>query len=140
MKTRLKDRTIVLTKAEMRAAMIYGTDAYNNLQAIRRDYPCSTIVEEKVKRGKSDFAGLDMKTIRAYVEKHGNDSQKQNFAFISKRSIDEDGEYHKAQSFFDIKKWFLNEFPEIRKQRKDYREKVQDIYESASRNAAQNNS
>lgn len=136
MKTNLTKKTIELSKAEMKAAMIFGSDEYKALQQCRRDYPGFTIVEVKVKRGKSDFAGLDMKTIRAYVEKHGTDEQKQDYAFISKRTVDKDGEYHEAQSFFEIKKWFLNEFPEIKQQRKDYREKIQSIYNRAGGDVA----
>ena len=136
MKTNLTEKKIELTKAEMKAAMTYGTAEYNALQAIRRDYPGFDVVEAvKVKKSKADFADLNMKTIRTYVEKHGDDEQKRNFAFISKRSVDEDGEYHEAQSFFEIKSWFLNEFPEIRKQRKEFRKKVQEIYEAAEAKA-----
>ena len=136
MKTNLTTKTIELTKTEMKAAMTYGTAEYNALQAIRRDYPGFEVVEAvKVKKSKADFADLNMKTIRAYVEKHGDDAQKQNFAFISKKSVDEDGEYHEAQSFFEIKKWFLNEFPEIKQMRKDFRMKVQEIYEAAEAKA-----
>ena len=136
MKTNLTTKSIELTKAEMKAAMIYGTAEYTALQMIRRDYPGFEIVEEvKVKKHKADFPDLTMKTIKSYVEKHGTDEQKENFAFISKRTVNEDGEYHEAQSFFQIKSWFLNEFPEIRKQRKDFREKVQQIYEAAEAKA-----
>ncbi len=135
MKTNLTKKTIELTKAEMKAAMTYGNPEYDALQAIRRDYPGFRVVEEKTKRGKSEFASLDMKTISAYVEKRGDESQKQSFAFISKKTVDENGEYHEAQSFFEIKKWFLNEFPEIKQQRKDYRQKVQEIYRAAEAKA-----
>ena len=136
MKTNLTEKKIELTKTEMKNAMIYGTTEYNALQAIRRDYPGFEIVEAvKVKKSKADFADLTMKTIKAYVAKHGDDEQKKSFAFISKKSVDEDGEYHEAQSFFEIKKWFLNEFPEIKQMRKDFRMKVQEIYEAAEAKA-----
>ncbi len=135
MQTNLTKKTIELTPAEMKAAMIYETKEYENLQAMRRDYPDFRVVKIKAKKNKSDFAGLDMKTIKAYVEKHGDEDQKENFAFISKKTVDEDGEYHEAQSFFEIKKWFLNEFPEIKQGRVDYRKKVQAIYEAAEAKA-----
>lgn len=136
MKTNLTAKTIELTKAEMKAAMTYGTAAYNALQVIRRDYPGFEVVEAvKVKKTKPSFADLDMKTIAAYVAKHGDETQKQNFAFLSKRTVDEDGEYHEAQSFFQIKSWFLNEFPEIKQMRRDYRVKVQEIYKAAKAKA-----
>lgn len=136
MKTNLTTKTIELTKAEMKNAMTYGTKEYDALQAIRRDYPGFEIVEAvKAKKGKSDFANLDMKTIKAYVEKHGDNHQKVSFAFISNNTVDGNGEYHEAQSFFEIKKWFLNEFPEIKQKRIDYRKKVRKIYDDAEAKA-----
>ena len=132
MKTNLTNKTIELTKAEMKAAMNYGTSEYDMLQTIRRDYPNFKVVEIKSKKNKADFADLNMNTIRSYVLKHGSNEQKMTFAFISKKSIDEDGEYHEAQSFFQIKSWFLNEFSEVKQQRKDFRKKILDIYEAAA--------
>ena len=131
-----ENSTIELTKSEMTAAKQYGSEMYNAVMAARRDNPGYRVVEIKAKKVKSDFANLDMKTIASYVEKHGNDEQKKNFAFISKRTIDEDGEYCEAQPFFLIKQWFLNDFPEIKQGRKEYREKVQKIYDAAADKAA----
>ena len=128
--------TIELTTAEMNEAKKYGSDMYNAVTAARRDNPGYRVIEVKTKKVKSEFSNLDMKTITAYVEKHGSDEQKSNFAFISKRTIDEDGEYCEAQPFFQIKAWFLAEFPEIKQGRKDYREKVQRIYEAAAEKTA----
>ena len=124
--------TIELTKAEMRDAAKYGSEMYNTVMAARRDNPGSRIVELKAKKTKAAFASLDMKAIKDYVEKHGSDEQKATFAFITKRTVDADGEYCEAQSFFQIKSWFLAEFPEIKQSRKDYREKIQSIYDAAA--------
>ena len=127
---------IELTKTEMSEATKYGSEMYNAVMAARRDNPGFRVVETKAKKAKSDFANLNMKTIASYVEKNGTDEQKKNFAFISKRTIGEDGEYCEAQPFFQIKAWFLAEFPEIKQSRKDYREKIQSIYEAAAAKAA----
>ena len=135
MKINEKKNAIELSKAEMKEATIVGSEMYRLLQEARRDYPGFKTVQEKTKRNTSDFSSLDMKTIRLYVAKHGTDEQKKAFAFISERTITEDGEYHEAQSFFEIKKWFLNEFIEIKKARKDYREKIQNIYKAAEAKA-----
>ena len=128
--------TIELTASEMNEAKKFGSEMYIQVTAARRDNPGYRVVEIKTKKTKSDFANLDMKTIKAYVEKHGTDEQKNNFALISKRTIGEDGEYCEAQPFFQIKAWFLAEFPEIKQGRKAYREKVQAIYEAAADKAA----
>ncbi len=135
MKINEKIKTIELTKAEMKDAMTVGSELYRLLQEARRDYPGFKPVVERPKRNTSDFSGLDMKTIRLYVTKHGTEKQKNDFALLSERTITEDGEYREVQSFFEIKKWFLNEFPEIKQARKDYREKVLEIYRSAEAKA-----
>ena len=136
MNINFNNSTIELTKSEMSEASKYGSDMYNAVMAARRDNPGYRVVEIKAKKAKADFTNLGLKTIASYVEKHGNDEQKKNFAIISKRTIDEDGEYCEAQPFFLIKQWFLNEFPEIKQGRKEYREKVQSIFESAAAKAA----
>ena len=128
-------RSIELTAAEMKKAQKYGSDMYKELCTARRDNPGFKVVEVKAKKSKNDFSDLTMKDIKVYVEKHGTDEQKEHFAFISKRRITEDGEYVEAQSFFEIKKWFLSEFSELKKARKEYREKVQKIYEAAEAKA-----
>lgn len=132
MKINFSRRAVELTTAEMKEAMIFGSDTYKNLQAARRDYPDYKVVEIKPKRSKNDFADLDMKSIRSYVEKHGTEDQKKHFDFISKRSIDEDGAYCEALPFFR----FLDTFPEIKKERKEYREKVQAILDEAKNKVA----
>ena len=130
MKINFSRHSIELSSAEMNEAMNYGSEAYKALHDARRDYPNFKVVEIK-KRSKNDFSDLDMKAIRSYVKKHGTDEQKAKFAFISKRSIGEDGEYCEPLPFFQIKSWFLAEFPEIKDARKAYREKVQKILEEA---------
>ena len=109
------NNTIELTTAEMKEAQKYGSDMYNMVREARIDNPGFKVKEVKAKKNKSDFSDLNMKTIKAYVEKRGSDEQKANFKFISQKTINEDGEYVEAQSFFEIKKWFLNEYPDVAK-------------------------
>ncbi len=65
-----------------------------------------------------------MKDIAAHVEKYGSDNQKKDFEFLT------NGAEEKA-SFFEVKKWFMNEF-NLRKELKEYRSKVQSIVECAA--------
>ena len=131
-----KNNTIELNSTEMKKAMIYGSDTYKDLQAARRDYPNFKVAEIKAKKSKADFADLDMNAIRAYIQLKGSPEQKANFAFITKRTIGDDGEYCEPRPFFEIKAWFLNTFPEIKAERKAYREKVQAILDEAKANLA----
>ena len=132
----MKNSTIELTAAETKIAFTYGTTEYDNLQAARRDYPGFKVVTIKAKRNRNDFSDLDMNAIRTYVQKNGTDEQKEQFAFISKRTIDEDGAYCEPLPFFQIKEWFLATFPEIKAERKAYREKVQAILDEAKAKVA----
>ena len=133
MKINMNKKTIELTKSEMKSATVFGTTEYDDLQTIRSHYPNFRVVEIKSKRNTSDFANLTLNDIKTYVAKRGTDEQKDHFSFISKRTVTEDGEYCEAQPFFQIKAWFLNEFPEIKETRKEYRTKITSIYEAAKR-------
>lgn len=130
-----KKRAIEMNAVEYKAAMTPGTEEYRTLHETLRDYPGFHTSVNKGKKSKVDFSDLKMKDIKVYVAKHGTEEQKAHFAFITKRTVKDDGEYCEVQSFFEIKSWFLNEFPEIREARKNYRIKIQEIYASAAAKA-----
>ena len=130
-----REMKVEMTAEEYKNAMTPGTEEYNVYREIRRDYPGFRAEVIKCKKARNEFSALKMKDIKTYVEKHGTDEQKEHFTFISKKSVTVDGEYVEAQSFFKIKEWFLNEF-EFKKARKEYREKVERICETAANKAA----
>ena len=121
MKLNLSTSSIELSTVEAKEAFTFGTDAYKNLQAARHDYPGFKVVTIKPKRNHNDFSELTLKSISAYVEKKGTEEQKEHFAFISKRHIDDDGAYCEPLPFFQIKSWFLATFPEIKQERENAR-------------------
>lgn len=138
MKINETKKMIVLTAAEMKEARKFGTPEYRALQEARRDYPGFATVQEKRKKNNGDFAKLTKADIIRYVDRHGSEEQKNTLVFLTKKTVDpETGEYHEPQPFFEVKKWFLNEFPDLRKARADYRQKVQSIYDAAEAKAAQ---
>ncbi len=119
-----KKMTIELTAAEMKEARKFGTQMYNALQAARRDYPSFRTAEIKSKRSKAAFAKLTLNEISDYVEKNGSDKQKSDFAFLTGKNTDE---YIKSASFFEVKSWFLSQFPELKKARAEHNKKTQAI-------------
>ena len=136
MVTNFNANCIELTTAEMKKAISTGSEEYKALQEARRDYPNYRVVEKKIKN-KSEFGKLTMKTIKAYVEKHGSDKQKNDLEIMTQKGVDmETGEYMEAASFFAIKGWFLNTFPELKAQRAEHRQKVQEILRDAADRAA----
>lgn len=76
------NNTIELTTAEMKEAQKFGSDMYNQICEIRRNFPNFKVkeIKSKAKKAKNDFGDLNMKTIKAYVEKHGTEEQKEHFA------------------------------------------------------------
>ena len=128
-------KAIELTSAEMKKAQKYGSDMYKELCTARRDNPGFKVVEVKAKKSKNDFSDLTMKKIKAYVEKHGTEEQKKDFAELSKCHTNKDGKSVMDESFLKVKAWFLNEF-ELKKSLKENREKIEEIYAAAKAKAA----
>lgn len=119
---------IELTKAEMKEAQKYGSEMYKELMNARRDNPGFRAVEMKPKKSRSPLDKLDMKTVRAYVKAHGSDTQKQEFLDMSTSHYTESGVYIEAKSFFEVKKWFLVEFPEYKEAVDDHEKEMERIF------------
>ena len=100
---------IELTEVENKKASLYGTDAYNQLESIRKSYPTYAIhiIKNKTKRNDS-LKGLTFKYMETYIAKNGTPEQAENFKLL--RGAD-DGLGHLAPSYGEIKKWFWSSFP-----------------------------
>lgn len=113
-----KNRTIEMSKTFAKAASLFGSEEYKQLQEARRDYPSYRVVTVKQKgAGKADFASLTNAFMDKYVQEHlTDDSLKAEY--LSLRGLDtnwhkdEDGN---AADHSTIKDWFLNTFPEFEK-------------------------
>jgi hypothetical protein len=117
-----------MNAAEYKAAMTYGTEAYKALRELRADYPGFRAVEMKPKKSRSPLDKLDMKTVRAYVRAHGSDTQKEEFLNMSTSHYTESGVYIEAKSFFEVKKWFLVEFPKYKEAVDDHEKEMERIF------------
>ena len=120
-----KNHTIELSKAFAKVATIFGTDEYNQLQTVRRDYPNYRVVTLKQKStGKAEFAKLSFDFMDKYIVSHDvNDGLKAEYNSL--RGRDENGV---AADFQIVKDWFLNAFPEFEQfhnERKALLEKIQ---------------
>ena len=106
--------SIMLTSSEMNEAKKYNSQAYRDLMDARRDNPGYRIIEVKTKRTKTALDSISMVTIKAYVKAHGSEEQKREFLRISTTTYTEDDLRMDPQSFFNIKKWFLAQFPQVK--------------------------
>ena len=104
-------RRIEMSEAEAKMASKYNSDEYNELVSIKRDFPYLTIfvVKNKFKRTDS-LKGLTFKYMETYIEKNGTSEQAESFKLL--RGAD-DGLGHFSPSYGTVKKWFLEQFPEI---------------------------
>lgn len=123
-------RTIEVTKAFYKEASKYGTDQYNDLQAVRRDYPNFKVVTNKTANKSNGFKGLTLEYMENYIKGHDNDNE-----IMSEFNIlcgkDQDGnkvEFAESASYGEIKKWFLNTYPQI----KEYHNKLENILKKSA--------
>ncbi len=111
-----KNRTIELSKAFAKAASLFGSDEYRQLQEARRDYPSYRVVTMKQKgTGKAEFAKLSFDFMDKYIASH-DESGDLMTEYRSLRGLEENGI---AEDFQTIKDWFLNAFPEFEKARSE---------------------
>lgn len=128
---RYEKKVIELTKTEKDEAEKFGTQMYRDLAEARRDNPGFRVVEIKVKKAaKTPLDSLNLEKIRAYVKANGSQEQKQKFLTISTAHITDDGVYLPAQSFFEIKKWFLAEFPQYKAALDAHNAEIVSIYDA----------
>ena len=132
-----KNRTIELSNTFAKAASLFGSEEYRQLQEARRDYPNYRVITVKQKgTGKAEFAKLSFDFMDKYIANHDvSDDLKAEYRSL--RGLDENGV---AVDFQIVKDWFLNNFPEFEKFRADRLALLEKIEaEKEARLAARNN-
>lgn len=106
-----QNKTITLTKEFAKKASEFGTQEYKELMEIKagnREY--SVEVRTAPKR-KSKTSKITLANMRAYISKHDADGTTiTKFETVVKES-DVSIEYN---GFFGIKKWFFEQYPELK--------------------------
>ena len=139
-KINTKNRTIEMNNTFAKAASIFGSDEYKDLQNARRDYPNYRVVTLKQKgSGKTEFAKLSFNYMDKYVKDHAN-SDDLKAEYRSLRGLDENWDSDEntiAVDYQIVKDWFLNTFSEFEQARKERLELLEKIKrEKAERLAA----
>ena len=111
-------RSIEVSKKFNTLASQYGTPEYNDLQAVRRDYPGYKVVVVANKTSKSNkpsYKGLTYEYMEAYITKHDDENSSIMEAYMTLRGISDDADeaFAESCSYFEIKAWFLNQYPAI---------------------------
>ena len=132
-----KNRTIEITKKFANAAKRFGTAEYEELKAARADFPKYRVEVKTVSKKADCFKGLTYDYMKSYInkkifdrakeiEKVNDPEAKNEYEAILKEFYTlcgktEDGEEQKfaaAATYGEIKKWFLDQFSELKIQRK----------------------
>lgn len=123
-------RTIEVTKAFYKEASKFGTREYRELQEVRRDYPNFKVVTNKTASKSNGFKGLTLEYMENYIKGHDTDNE-----IMSEFNIlcgkDQEGnkvEFAESASYGEIKKWFLNKYPQI----KEYHNKLENILKKSA--------
>ena len=116
MNANIFSRKIEMTKAEAKNAGKIGTDEYNTLMQLKKDFPGFPIEIVKTSTKKaSRFKGLDKTYMENYIKAHKPELLT---TFYKLCGQDENGkkiEMAAAATYGELKMWFLVQFPEIEK-------------------------
>ena len=117
MKANLMNSTIEMTKTEARAAGVLNSDKFNELKELRQMYPAFQIAVRKTAKRNTKkhetYKGLTYEYMKNYITSHNADLMTE---FYSKRGMDANAQkkdFDSGDSYGEIKKWFLNNFPEL---------------------------
>ena len=108
MKIRYERKEIEMTKKESKEASKYGTEAYENLVNIKRDFPNFAIVIREIPR-KNSSKGYSYDRMETYINTYGSDAQKEQFKTMRTTSKDS---MERGKAYKEIKEWFNETFPE----------------------------
>lgn len=108
-----EDRTIIITtKTFAQKASIYGTEEYKMLMKIKNDNRDYKVVVKSSPKRKNGTDRVTLDDMRAYIEKHDEDgSIMKEFDLMTN---EQKGDNLKRTSFFAIKKWFFEQYPDLK--------------------------
>ena len=107
-------KVIELTKAEEKNARKFGSEMYEQLKVARSDYPGFRIVVKKTAKRNSDYKGLTYSYMEKYIQRRDNEEA---LKFYYKLIGKTENESFETASYFEVKKWFLAKFPEVKTSR-----------------------
>lgn len=109
-----KGNTIEMTKKFAASAKRYGTEAYTQLQEVRRDYPNYRVIVKCSNSKKRDcYKGLTYSFMERYIMAHDDGNGSALAKFNNMRATSDEAKEYGAETmtYGEIKAWFLNEYP-----------------------------
>lgn len=130
MKAIIGKKVIEMTKAEARAAGVYGTVEFEELENLKKAFPSFRIVI-KASKSKDNMKGLTVDYMKKYIAAHDDENGSTMKVFNSLRGIYEEGatEFARVATYGELKMWFLDTYPEV----EDMNKAVNDILAKAKK-------
>lgn len=112
-----ENRTIEITKQFKSAACRFGSDEYKAIKEAVLDHPGYKVVERKIKKPIDSYKGLTYTFMENYISKHDDEEKTIMNEYRELRALTEEAQDMGIESltYGEIKVWFLNRFPEIKK-------------------------
>ena len=103
-----ENSTIVMDREFAKKSALVGSKEYNTLQMARRDYPEYAVIRREIKKNpnKESYRGLTYEYMENYIKSH-YPAKIHEFEELRIRA-----KCHSIR-YANIKKWFLETFPEI---------------------------
>lgn len=127
-----KNSTIIISKAFDKKASIYNSSEYKELQAVLMAHPTFDL-EVKSAKHSSALGKVTFADIEKYIKNNDDENQSIWKKYTVLRGwteeTDENDKFSVKQSasFFEIKAWFVEQFPEINKSIKNRRTEINNI-------------
>ena len=110
---------IVMSANEAANAGRVGTQEFEELMNLRKAYPDFPISVESKKKSSDGLKGLTYDYMLGYIKNHGKETAEElRTMLFNLMGRDKEGKLvdgKKAYSYGEIKMWFLDQFPEIKK-------------------------
>lgn len=107
-------KALEMTKTFATAASKYGTDSYMELVSAKRDFPNYTVIITKTSHRKENYKGLTLEVMKKYITAHDGAESEVMKEFVS-RTKNPDNMRVKVDSYGELRKWFLETHPEVKK-------------------------
>ena len=117
MKINQRNQTIEMSKKFAKAAAVFGSKEYRQLQEVRQDYPNFRVVtvSRKAVAKKETVKGLSYEYMERYIQKYDDDKKSIMAEYLMLRGKTAEAEEALAESctYLEMREWFLKKFPAI---------------------------
>ena len=117
MKINQRNQTIEMSKKFAKAAAVFGSKEYRQLQEVRQDYPNFRVVtvSRKAVAKKETVKGLSYEYMERYIQKYDDDKKSIMAEYLMLRGKTAEAEEALAESctYLEMREWFLKKFPAL---------------------------